>query len=883
MNQSFKKKALALSVAAAFAVAGGYLEIPLVAPMSQASANVFEASLANTYASTNKTVLRIGSTTPKKIKGFSLAESGTWNSSTSAPIAVRVVLPAGIDLYGATVNTATNSAGLNPSNVSSTLTAGTAVDIKRALHANSYVYVDGATTQYAIMGDDGAGIMQALNFANGVLANATGTTAATGLVTNNVASTVVLRKSTGTSLSTTQEKVGTVTKNSDGTTTLVLYVSAPDTSSSNNTIAVPDLVLGANSAATAGADISVQLLDTSGSGNALGITDATVVIGSFTSNLVAISGTASGTAVPQVTIGGVAGQGGGVVKVTFADKVTTVAGNKVTFSLDKGAKFKSGSTGVVTLAANGGTATISSGAVDASGNYVVTLAAGTILDGGSLDIAASTAYIDASAATAGDITLTATSADLTAFNTNTVKVATAAVKGTTVALNPTTATVPTIFTGRNAVTLASDFGTVTGVKVTETAAGTLLNSGDFTVTLDGGVKFSGTSALTDTSTGVDLTDITSIGSTTTQVSTVTTTVSAVSSGTAGSIILGGWSLDTRNATVGSLSMTLSGNAGATGTIKVADIKNATSYSTSGTLPTATTGSTVTLPDISIIESDAGAMLAANGALAISSAQVSTFDLTGATIKAYKADGTDVTSAILGTNVLSQNSTTTGTKALLFTVAAKSTSATGGGTGPVTLKISGVKAALASTASGNIEMTAAGANDLVPDLLTAANLACGTAAQLGSDCGAKLTKGTVKVAEVVSASIPTVPAATVTGTITSQNVSVGIVPAGNDLGKQGSVFVAAVIAAPSPYAGVYFMNSSKAWTVFSSCATTPAYNTGTLAAVSGVDLLPAASDLTVLKGTDIYVGYGAGGALSPAGTACTNMLNNGTYGKAYTIN
>lgn len=122
-------------------------------------------------------------------------------------------------------------------------------------------------------------------------------------------------------------------------------------------------------------------------------------------------------------------------------------------------------------------------------------------------------------------------------------------------------------------------------------------------------------------------------------------------------------------------------------------------------------------------------------------------------------------------------------------------------------------------------------------------------------------------------------ATVTGAITSQTISTGVVPATADQGKQGSVFVAAILPNNG---GIFFMDSNSNWTPYSSCATAPVYKTGTLASIADIKLLPASTDLSSLVGTDIYTGYGIGGVLSPAGTACNNMIANGSYSLTYTI-
>lgn len=121
-----------------------------------------------------------------------------------------------------------------------------------------------------------------------------------------------------------------------------------------------------------------------------------------------------------------------------------------------------------------------------------------------------------------------------------------------------------------------------------------------------------------------------------------------------------------------------------------------------------------------------------------------------------------------------------------------------------------------------------------------------------------------------------PPSKVTGSLTSQTISDSITMAGNDLGKQGSIFVAAFVQDR-----LFAMDSSGAWAAWNGVnADFPTYSSGSLQTTSVT--FAKAMDLSGLVGTSLYIGYGMGSALSPPGTAFANMVLNGTYMLAYTI-
>lgn len=104
------------------------------------------------------------------------------------------------------------------------------------------------------------------------------------------------------------------------------------------------------------------------------------------------------------------------------------------------------------------------------------------------------------------------------------------------------------------------------------------------------------------------------------------------------------------------------------------------------------------------------------------------------------------------------------------------------------------------------------------------------------------------------------------------------PPTNVLTLNASVFVAAVL--PSSMGDTYLRSSSGGWTPYTTCDTASVAQRGSLGTAIQFDVVPIPTDLSSLKGTMIYVGYGIG---STDTEACIDMLNNSTYTQAYTIN
>ncbi|MBS4099453.1 MAG: hypothetical protein KGZ83_21835 [Sulfuricella sp.] len=296
-----------------------------------------------------------------------------------------------------------------------------------------------------------------------------------------------------------------------------------------------------------------------------------------------------------------------------------------------------------------------------------------------------------------------------------------------------------------------------------------------------------------------------------------------------------------------------------------------SVATTGYLAVGVAGQVITLPDIVITENWSGALRTSGFvALAAPYSQIDKFNVAGATLKAYRAsDGAELTSTLIGNNQLLADTAPSATNVpdVVFSLAAASTAETG----PIKLVISNLKAILAVTSVGDIILTIGGAETSGSTL--------DTLQIIDASLGAGATRLTLRVGAIVSA-CTIEPQPVVTGPLSAQTISVSMEASGSDRGKQGSIYVAAILHLGFNPSSVYFLNEIGAWEMFSSCATAPAYFTGVLQQSGNtvIPVVPTPIDLTAFKGTDIYVGYGIPGKM----TACENMLDYGTYAKMYTI-
>ena len=584
----------------------------------------------------------------------------------------------------------------------------------------------------------------------------------------------------------------------------------------------------------------------------LGVSAHSIDVATLVTQAVAITGASSGTTPPVIPAGKVAGQPMGRLNIAFVGDVTS-NDNVITVTLDNGAKFHTGASSSTQLGSSSGAQAISipvAGTnwsnwnstskgltVNASGQLVITLGSANISDTGYLLIPRTTTakVIDTSGVTAsGDITATiSATGDNLAEITGSAVVASVQLTGAGVTFtDDTTAGLTTLYTGRTGVSIGSS----EKITISETAPTSLLSGGTVAFALSSGAKFNtGTTltALESTATGYTDTslaiDSVSIGAAS---ATGTTTVTAASSGTAGIYHFTGAAYNLSGATAGSLQATVSGTAGAAGTITIATLLDATATAIASPIMVIP-GQTVSIPDIVITESKVGALVASKIGLKFPAGF--TLSASSATVTATKGG----TSTSIGTLAVG----TTDESYAHFDVSTQSST----GTGVYVITISGLTATTTTGISqGTANVIVGGAADATW---------ASTSATFGSNAGAKPTKQTVKFGDVVSPTVPFISTAAPVGTVITQT----FIPAGNDIGKVGDLYVFTLT--PAQY------YSGGAW----SATATPYAAAGTLGST------PVVYDISaVAASTKIYVGYGTG----VTGTEST-MNTNGTFVLAYT--
>jgi len=937
MNQTFKKKVIAASLTMAFAAASGVvvanefaastMSTPTTVVLIQGGLPKMSNSLTLTEvgtfgnALTNPIGFRVTIPAGIDLYGSYLSTSVGTTAQTVATASKFAPTAGNIYPLRYTAATADSSAfvyidtGLGSTSALST----TAADQTGTFNASRYLAVFAVTTIGASVQPLSDTRLTNNTSSTGLtdffVAGAASSTSTVTIATTPTTSHVALRKADGSATSAwsagNSNNIGSVKAETDGSLTVTLFAGSQNSTVSNDTVVIPGLALAASSSATVGT-ASLTITDginaTPASTELLNVTGGTKAIATVTGNSLSVSKSTSTSTIPDGIIT-LSNQAVDPIKIAFAGPVTSATTNTITLTLSGGAKFVPGaafaagtamsaSTVYLTTAAGstsstapgthfsgisgtgtggGGkgelnadrtvlTLTLDNEAVAADDSIVIGGAAGT-----------TGAFLDLTSATAGDINMTVTSS-IASAGSQTIKLANAVARGaavTYVDVSPTGYT--TLFAGRTGQT------TTDTVVLTEAATGSLLSNGAIVLTLDKGAKFTASDTITMTEEPV-------VSGTTSELAiadiTAASTASASASGSVGTVsstakgksTVASLSFDLTAATSGDLTVTVSGGAGAAGAVKIATIANASTASVSGTMPNLTPGgAAATLADIVITESAYGALSSTkdSGVLSVRLPVGVTYDTTTVpTVTVTKADGTALSGKVTtpSTTHFVANAAGTAASAYNLQIVAPSNSSDG----PMTVKISGLKASAASTASsGDLNVLVHGNSQAVT---TSPNLAADEGSS-GSNVGAMPTKQSVKVGTIANSNVGQATT-TATGTASSQSVTTSFVPAGNDQGKQGSVFVAALL--PSTLGGgVYFMSSTSAWTLYTSCATAPAYSTGNLTAASNIKIADA-MDVSGLVGTQIYVGHGLGGALSPAGTACTNMLNNGSYQLTYTV-
>ncbi len=116
---------------------------------------------------------------------------------------------------------------------------------------------------------------------------------------------------------------------------------------------------------------------------------------------------------------------------------------------------------------------------------------------------------------------------------------------------------------------------------------------------------------------------------------------------------------------------------------------------------------------------------------------------------------------------------------------------------------------------------------------------------------------------------------VSGPITSQSIQ-ALVSAKDSRSDTLSVFAAVML----PDGSFFFLDGKGNWQHFTGCANAPAYYRGTETADLAIPLVTAPTDLSGLKGTMVFTGYGVG---DTAEKACEDLLGNSAhYRNLYTV-
>jgi hypothetical protein len=855
MSQVFKKKVVVASVAAAFAFGA-----------IGAMANQFEASVTDVpsgkylysgggYSATGVAMSSVVTTEV----GATTFSTGLFSVTIPASVALRTT--AGAALAQTIPTGAANALAVRID----TITAAATV--------NFYI---GSTSADAFM----TGVADAVS-ATGVYFGAAGATCTAGagcMQVGSYAATPLAVTAAGT-------QVGVIYKDATGNTVISFGGVA---GSAVDTMKLVGLDLGPVSGQTGDVNISIADGDATGTYSAkLGVTATSVKVATESTALFKTSS----AALPTVTQG--TGKTPATATVRFMyPHATSYQSKKFALSLPTGCAY---STTPTVSSVGGQTATVS---LASTSKAIVSLHASTDTTGGNDTFTISGAYLNTTSCSTGTVAMTissdATDSDISTSNISNFTTVTADLISVTTAATTisfvdqdagTNPGVNTLFTGRTTVNPQAV------LRLAEAASGSITGGGVIDISLSNGAKWvSGvaTQAVTSGATigftayGTDgLTTKPGSNSTLTKLSSL---VSASSTTPATLEYTMGADLNLSNATAGTLTATFAGSAGVSGTVDFATLVDATKMSVSAATPTVTAGDTVAIPEIVIVEQAAGAIASSEKVIinfpSGSKVQENGTDATGAmsnvTVKAFKADGTDITSTFFGAAKPVVTALDTDTTSTFNRVVVDSAVTANTANGKVTIKISGISVKPSSSSS---------AGDYSATIASHATKSTATASL---DSATGLTKTTLKLASVVTASTPTIPAAVVTGTTTSQSITVSVVPSGNDNSKPGMMFVVGSI----PGAGLFSLSKSGAWTMMNLKApasttgywstglnTSTVYSVGNLTNTSAIPVLTN-QNMTGLDGAVLYVGYGTN-ALD-TDMAFTNMISNGTYRVACTV-
>jgi len=127
--------------------------------------------------------------------------------------------------------------------------------------------------------------------------------------------------------------------------------------------------------------------------------------------------------------------------------------------------------------------------------------------------------------------------------------------------------------------------------------------------------------------------------------------------------------------------------------------------------------------------------------------------------------------------------------------------------------------------------------------------------------------------------PPAVAAVATGAITARTLSIAMTPPAGVVNLNGSVFFAALLP-PALGSGIYLMSTAGGWTPFTSCNAAAEAQSGPLKVTHQLSVFAAPIDLSVLRGAQLFAGYGVGATVA---AACADMVTNLSLSLAHTLN
>jgi hypothetical protein len=830
------------------------------------TSNVFASSTVNTPTAKLINAKTVDAGDETVLNDIVLTETSAFGFQATGGGKITIKIPSNLKL-----SANSNGSNLtNPDSTTGTITRSTAILGTEASPHKLYLKPAAAATGVIFLYHSASGTSGSENgiltvYQKGVGGATSAYIYGTGGVTYGTAKSFVAQYGvyttyTSAGLTATVPQVGQIYFD-DTTNEIVISLSALAQSDASflESLTLENLNVIPAAAVTVEEDSNITIADGDPDGlDLFGVDNHTVKVATLAIQAATVSGASSGTAnaPPTIPAGKVAGQACGQLKITLVGDANA-NDNVITVALDNGAKFHTGSVNAAasnTLASSAPEAIMVAGTnwnvwaatyagesltVNASGELVITLGSGDISDTETIVIPRSTtgAIIDTlGVTTAGDITATvsATGTNLADIS-GTAVVADAQLAGSTVAfVDDTTAGLTTLYTGRTYEAI----GATEIVRLAEDAPASLLAGGTLNLALNMGAKFQSGStfviAKADPGTSALLFP-TPVSVGTTSVDNVTTTLTTPSTAILGGADFTNFDFDLSAATPGSLQVTFSGTAGAAGVATIATIMDATVTTGGDAIATSPNATSVTVPDITITENEAGALAAGYIGFLFPDAFVLDASQAGATITVTGGPTGGVAAAV------TMDTTVAGALNVAYIQILTPSAAADG---LYTIVISGLTGTTGANASGSLSCTVGG-NGTTNKYV---------AATFGSNFGAKPTTATVAFANVVSATVPFADTPVVSGTAITQT----FIPAGNDLGLVGDVYV---------------FTSGQFWTGSAWTATETAYQSGSPLAEMSVnyDVAGLATD------TLVYIGYGKGFT----GTYAT-MNTSATFVLAYTV-